>query len=387
MTKSFQKRIDVASRERPATQREIALVLHLCRNYLLQAAVNCEPDSWIQHESSKVDSNVMLRLLRSNRLWTVAAAARGAAANSLASVADPMAYGRQMATLLNTRALTTLRQIVPLLRAEGLKPIVLKGPLRQQQLFSTPFFRASTDLDLLVPRLEFARATTVLRDRGYALGAGCDSFWWRTFLGEAHLLAGNTSLCEIDLHHRVQQPGSPGPRDIAEFTSDTDEQAIGSITVPVLSPSSAWLLSCISFVKAVIHREPAGAYAMEVAAAALNANSDAITAFERNAIRQGLHATALFAIGAAEVLFNLKLEVFATARRPVVVHHHAIVELLLDPGSDGVDHPRRSRLLWQLCDGNFLVKPGVYVRELGWAGSSEMCRRILHDRAPGPTKA
>ncbi|TPG16506.1 hypothetical protein EAH87_14910 [Sphingomonas koreensis] len=387
MTISNPKRVDLTGRDRSATRRETALILRLCRDYLTQIAIDYGGDSWMYQESTEIDSNVLLRLLRTNRLWTVAAAARGAAATSLASVAESMAYGRQMATLLNTRALTTLRQIVPLLLADGLKPIVLKGPLRQQQLFSTPFFRASTDLDLLVPRREFARATMVLRNRGFALGAGCDSFWWRTFLGEAHLLAGNTSLCEIDLHHRVQQPGSPGPRDIAEFTSASDEQAIGSITVPVLSASSAWLLSCISFVKAVIHREPAGAYAMEVAAAALAANSDAVAAFECDAIRQGLHSTALFAIGAAEVLFDLKLGVFATARRPAVVHHHAIAELLLDPGSDGVDHLRRSRLLWQLCDGNSFVKPGVYARELGWAGSSEMCRRILHDRAPGPTEA
>jgi hypothetical protein len=59
-----------------------------------------------------------------------------------------------------------------LLRAAGVRPIVLKGPLQQTWLAPAGDRRASVDVDLLVGRAQLKAAESAMADSGYSRGVG-----------------------------------------------------------------------------------------------------------------------------------------------------------------------------------------------------------------------
>ncbi len=186
----------------------------------------------------------------------------GAPQRFLATLRD-----QQDATVrLNTRHLVTLRHLVPILETNRVETIVIKGPCAQMLLHGDFFAKPSSDVDLLVSRRDFDRASAVIANSGFAVAEECFSLWWKVFLGEQHFLTGDRSRTAVDLHHRTQQPGCPAPWEPELFLLQRVAVAVGASKVPTLSRSHATLLSCMSLAKALVHREPAGGHACDIAA-------------------------------------------------------------------------------------------------------------------------
>jgi hypothetical protein len=284
---------------------------------------------------------------------------------------------RNMTVMLNTLNLSTIRHCVPMLVDSGIDTIVFKGPLHQQAIFGTYFMRPSTDLDLLVADADFDRASRLLREAAFELPENCQSPWWRTFLGEQHFLSLSGGRTTIDLHHRVQQPGCPAPRLIGEFFSNAETRVVGTLPVRTLSRVHRTLLAAIGLVKAVFHREPAGAYACDIAKSIQRSDRDELENLVETARRQGLLNTLLFGLRAAGLLFDI--DAGGSARPPLARTSDAeLLRMLLMPWGDEIDWPKRRRFLWELCDPQ--LKMQTFVREMAWALSGELCRRIYEPR-------
>jgi hypothetical protein len=85
--------------------------------------------------------------------------------------------------------------------------IYMKGPLQQRLVYGDFFTRPVADIDILLPRRDHRRAAKSLEALSYH--SASTSLWWRLFLGEEHLVRKGTHPTTIDLHYRLQQPGSP----------------------------------------------------------------------------------------------------------------------------------------------------------------------------------
>jgi hypothetical protein len=86
--------------------------------------------------------------------------------------ADAEGLGPARRRLLDRTALTLklrsqLAEILPAMAAEGVVPIVLKGPVFAERLYGEPALRPFTDLDLLVDRPAWTAAERAMRSLGY----------------------------------------------------------------------------------------------------------------------------------------------------------------------------------------------------------------------------
>ncbi|MGT2465461.1 nucleotidyltransferase family protein [Mesorhizobium atlanticum] len=129
--------------------------------------------------------------------------------------------------------------------------VFLKGPLQQHTLYLDHFMKPSGDVDILVSPASFAEARAALRTIGYEVAGKSRSVWWVRFLGEQHMVREDGARAStVDLHHRLQQPGSPSPRDIDGFLHRKREVEVAGAAMPIISAADTLLLSSISVAKA-----------------------------------------------------------------------------------------------------------------------------------------
>src|SRR4029078_432985 len=103
------------------------------------------------------------------------------------------------------------------------------------------------DDDILVSPAGFFKARDALRSIGYEVAGKSRSVWWVRVLGEQHMVRiEGQKLSTVDLHYRLQQPGSPSPRDTDGFLRRKRELAIAGSSVPFICASAALLLCLIS---------------------------------------------------------------------------------------------------------------------------------------------
>ena len=281
---------------------------------------------------------------------------------------------QQKATIhLNTRNLMTLRLVVSTLKANGVESVVLKGPCAQMLLHGDFFVKPSLDVDLLVSRRDFGKAGRMVADSGFAVAEECRSPWWTVFLGEQHFLAASRTLTTVDLHHRTQQPGCPAPREAGAFLSRPASIMVGGMKVPTLSRSDTILLACMSLVKALVHKEPAGGHVCDIAAGLAGHSPEEVAQLAREADRQGLRNTLGLGLRSARLLLRLDAHVDG-AERPVMkdVADADLLGMILRPWSSGIRWHRRSRMLWDLCDNE-----SAYLKEISWKIAAELCYTLL----------
>jgi hypothetical protein len=311
-----------------------------------------------------IDWPAFTALAQENKLFLHAVAGLGAAAP--AQVTAAAARYRALTLQTNGANLAGVRKITSALTAAGVAAIVIKGPLAQNALYSDYFARPSSDIDLLVAPGDFRAARAVLADAGYRRAAPCASPWWRVFLGEEHFLAPAPGGVSIDLHHRVQQPGCPAPRRAAIFRNASETIALGAQPIRVLAPSAALLLACMSLVKGMVHREPSGAYAADIAA--YIANAGALPEAFALARATGLRRTLQAGLRAAHSLFGVAAP---GAGAFAIGAEDDLAALILAPAR-APHPPRRTQILWALADD-----PAAFAREFVWKVSAEAARAPL----------
>jgi hypothetical protein len=281
---------------------------------------------------------------------------------------------QQEATIrLNTRNLMTLRLVVSALKANEVESVVLKGPCAQMLLHGDFFAKPSSDVDLLVSRRDFGRAGRIIADCGFAVADECRSPWWTVFLGEQHFLAASRTLTTVDLHHRTQQPGCPAPNEAGAFLSSPASVMVGGMKVPTLSRSDTILLACMSLVKALVHKEPAGGHVCDIAAGLAGHAPEEVAQLAREADRRGLRNTLGLGLRSARLLLGLDARMDKVERTVMEdVADADLLDMILRPWSSGIRWHRRSRMLWDLCDNK-----SAFLKEICWKIGAELCYTLL----------
>lgn len=283
---------------------------------------------------------------------------------------------RQRTIALNSATLQTMRRAVEALDDTGVEFMLFKGPLQQHLLYESCFAKPSGDVDILVYARHFDRARDALAEIGFSIETRSKSLWWRLFLGEQHLVRPEPRAT-IDLHHRLQQPGSPSPLAMRAFFDRRQRVELAGASVPSLSLHDVALVAAISVTKALFNREPSGGYVCDLHASLTQVPDSEIDVFVAEAERQGLLPTLLFGVRTVDALLGASSQLSDRAQRILPdIPGSAILEFVITPWQATSRWPRRRAVLWELCD----KKIGRYVSESAWASLSEIGRRLFYVR-------
>lgn len=288
---------------------------------------------------------------------------------------------RRRTIRLNSATLGALLEVAEVLDEAGIPFAVVKGPLQQNVIYGSYFIKPSGDVDLLVAPQRFAEASAALGAIGFAVERRSRSLWWRIFLGEQHLVRARQPVATVDLHHRLGQPGSPGPRDTAAFLRNRVTTEFSGRPIPVLSAPYAALLVAVSIAKALFHREASGGYVCDLwrtLALMSAADQDNLSVMAQG---QGLGPTLLLAVRAANVLIggSMATPLSANAARFLPsISDDDLIRHVVEPWDPALEWPKRRQVLWELCGRRM----AGYAREVSWATSSEIGRRLLEPSTP-----
>lgn len=254
--------------------------------------------------------------------------------------------------------------------------VFLKGPFQQQLLYDDHFMKPSGDVDILVSPVGYFKARDALRSIGYEVAGKSRSVWWVRFLGEQHMTRGDGPRpSTVDLHYRLQQPGSPSPRDADGFLRRKRQVEIAGATVPFTSAADTLLLSCISVAKALFNREPCAGYVCDVRASASRLDEADQRHVLDAAVAQGLDDTLLLGIRAADVLLGGAGTLLSERATRILsrIGNEDLLNMVMAPWLSSLRWPQRRTVLWELCGR----APVRYLAEAGWAASADISRRIF----------
>lgn len=262
------------------------------------------------------------------------------------------------------------------LRESRVDFVFLKGPLQQHLLYGDHFMKPSGDVDILVSPARFGQAREALRAIGYEIAGKSRSVWWVRFLGEQHMVRDDGARAStVDLHHRLQQPGSPSPRDIDGFLRRKREVEVAGVVMPVISAADTLLLSSISVAKAFFNREPCAGYVCDVRASASRLNEAEQQRVLDHAAGQGLADTLLLGLRAADVLLGGDGTLLSDRATRILarIDNADLFHMVMAPWLASLRWPQRRHVLWELCGR----EPVRYLAEAGWAASADLSRRIF----------
>lgn len=361
----------------------IAILRRSCSAYLLD-----RPDPELPELCSEAAFRPARQTIAANRLWRAVERGIVRSGGQLPRVAaSEFRAARAQAMMGNLRLVELARHAVGSLEAAGIRAVVFKGPFLNRQLHGDPFFRRSSDLDLLVSRKQFREAIHVLEKDGFLSRREAVSRWWVHGLGEVHLRhrTGGT----IDLHHRVQQPGCPLARRPVDFLRAVPQlHEVDGTKIPTLRPRIALALSALNLLKGLMKRQPSGHYALDVAGGALALDEAELAQLGEFAHRQGLLQSMKLALATAAKTFDVHLPLPAILRSDagaaLALHPDWPVEtMVLEPDRAGLDLPRRRRLLWAMSEGSQpFARAANFTRDAVQALASETLRMITNPDPP-----
>lgn len=283
---------------------------------------------------------------------------------------------RRRTMSMNAACIGDSMAIDRVLRESGVDFVFVKGPLQQHLLYGDHFMKPSGDVDILVSPTGFAKARDALRAIGYEVAGKSRSVWWVRFLGEQHMVREDGArVSTVDLHHRLQQPGSPSPRDTDGFLRRKREVEVAGAAMPVIAAADTLLLSSISVAKAFFNREPCAGYVCDVRASAGRLSEAEQQMVLDHAARQGLADTLLLGLRAADVLLGAAGTLLSDRATRVLVRigNADLFHMVIAPWLASLRWPQRRHVLWELCGR----EPVRYLAEAGWAASADLSRRIF----------
>lgn len=260
----------------------------------------------------------------------------------------------------NLQNVALTARVIQVLRKGNVPALTFKGAIRSHEVYGAWGLRKSSDIDLLVRKNDYRRAIDVLRAAGYNSLIDDDSLWWHRDLGESPFLQPNGGLPSIDLHHAVQQPGGPFPRDLDAFSGNSTTPYLGQADVRVLSPDFALLITAISYGKSVRAGEPWLSHAHEFQTAKSRMDEAEWRRFRDLAKAQGLQRL----VDETEAASR---ELFAWAREGNVPSSPGAPLPDFVRSAIGAPHKirlSRSRHLWNWCDGWGPARALRFTREM-----------------------
>ncbi|MBR2269701.1 nucleotidyltransferase family protein [Sphingobium sp.] len=289
---------------------------------------------------------------------------------------------RKFILAMNGLNLKSLSDIAALLRQGGVEYILFKGPVGQHDAYGVYFQRPSSDVDILVDRRNFPQCRALLEQAGYALPAECDRIWWRSFLGEQHFFSVGQRRATVDLHHRLQQPGCPHPRNVGAFLADVATHRLNGVDIPCISLIHATLLASLSFVKSLVQHCHAAAYLADFSALLLRLSPAERLELHRRAVAQDVEHSLCVALSCAWGMFAVRVPELTTSIRVERLFGDDLARVIFTPDDPAIVWPRLRQLLWALCDNG---RPGqrlsTYIRVGGSFLASKIARKLPAPRA------
>jgi succinoglycan biosynthesis protein ExoU len=345
-------------------ERELAYVVDCARAYLRDADA-VPPDAGLSVPA-------ILEIARFNKLANAIGAALAGVTDLPAALKTGLDSYRMRTLRMNALVLQETLAIEQKLSHLGIVHVFLKGPVQQQRIYGNCFVKPSGDVDILVAPGDFSTARRAITLLGYRVEDRSDSIWWRLFLGEQHMVRIAPGGIAVDLHHRIQQPGSPNPRHVADFIRDRQGLTISGEELPIPSDYDIALLSSISVSKALFNRQACGDYLCDLAKCLARLDEQGRLALLERADAQGLRETLLLAARAARALAGSEAGGFGMTAGAVLapVADDALLQMCIAPWRKDIAWPARRRVLWELCGRD----KGRFLSEAAWAGTAELSR-------------
>ncbi|WP_208347733.1 nucleotidyltransferase family protein [Pseudaestuariivita rosea] len=286
---------------------------------------------------------------------------------NVSDITDDVALYRFRTVTMNNRSLRHSHGISHLMRAAAVPHVFLKGPMQQLALYGTAYQKPSGDVDLLVASQDYGRSIRLLTDAGFKSPDTPINHWTDTFLGERHLTH-EDQLTVVDIHHRVQQAGSPAPLHLNEFLANTVMAKQPEGPIPVLSMTYLTLLTAIGVVKAFFNHEPCVGNICDLHAALVAQTPSQATRLMQAADHQGLLPVLAFADQMRRSVFDPIRGLDLPDPLPEI-DTGQMLSMVQTPWVVKTGWPRRREVLWRLCGKS----PVRYTSEAGWAAASALC--------------
>ncbi|MEM7701075.1 MAG: nucleotidyltransferase family protein [Pseudomonadota bacterium] len=271
-----------------------------------------------------------------------------------------------MASLFN---LEWTIKVTKALQTAGIETLVLKGPIQSSLVYGRWDIHRSGDVDLLVRPERFKNAGDTLVKHGFQPVFDQTDQWWVDHLGEEPYHNPNARSPIIDLHHRVQQPGGPFPRDPERFFADSVHTHYSGEDIPVLSVGHGAVLAAISYGKALAEGAPWMHYTHELATVYARLSSSGRDALRELAVFHGVHRLLDDALVAGRILFAAQTD---EATRVSEADYDRVLQSAF--GMESRKRLFRSRKLWAWTDGALPERVVEFGRGLMRVWQSEMAR-------------
>ena len=253
------------------------------------------------------------------------------------------------------------------LEAADIDVLAFKGPLRTRAVYTNWSSRSSSDVDLLVRKTDYEAALQVLCAGGYRTMVSAQSQWWRDCLGELPLKRVDGAGPIVDLHHQVQQPGGPYPKDMEAIFSTSERQTASQTSYRTPNRDVSRLITAICYGKAVCDDEPWAHHAHELLVEHARMNEEEHADFRDVAEAQGLSRLYDEALSNSQRLYRVDkglslggAEDLALIQSAVGVHTHRPFF--------------RTRRLWRWIDGGVMARGTKLSAELWHVLRSDMIR-------------
>ncbi|MFC3309914.1 nucleotidyltransferase family protein [Blastomonas aquatica] len=254
------------------------------------------------------------------------------------------------------------------IESAGIKAILFKGPVRSFKVYGRWDARPSSDVDILVHPSEYNSARAALMDAGYSTVSVSDNTWWHKYLGESAFYGPGRSHPLVDLHNKVQQPGTPAPREIEQFFEQSSIVSIGDRTARTFSENHDLMLCIINFAKALRSGSPWIIYAHELMWCTKNSSTEDLKAIADLAAKNRIERLLSVTMTLSKQLFGHN-DIHQTSepeRYKVIASAFGTVAPRL---------MRRTNLLWNWTDGSTTTRSYNFLRELLTAYRSEIAFR------------
>lgn len=248
-------------------------------------------------------------------------------------------------------------RIARILKTHGIETLSVKGVLRSYEVYGRWDMRFAADIDLLVRTCDYRQAGEVLLGSGYWAPVPSSSNWWHHYLGESPYLPKETTGPIVDLHHKLDQPGTPALNDTETLFRTAVTRKFGELQVKVMEPRAALMLAATSFGKALRQHEPCLGNLHEIAHVRASSPELSDAALDEYAARHNLLRLWRHARSAADALFRP-----STGKGSSELVGFVLNDLATPTWPQRLWH--RTRLLWNWTDGDAL-RPVRFAREFG----------------------
>lgn len=320
-----------------------------------------------------IDQELMLAAIGNKAESLVSAAARDGVFELTEEAHLSLLHFQEFKQAKNSHSAASVLVAQSAMQGAGIDCVHFKGTVFQWFLYGNPFYRLSCDADILVGESDFRSAAVALKSKGLKRRHHGSGYWWEHFLEELHFddEEGNRN---VDLHKGIKQPGIPRYDDISGILRRSiPARFLGSeLRVPCLTDSYAILL--INFAKALINRQSALCYLMDILALAKKCNHSHTDEAVAN-LPSSLKALLKLSIHTASVLFGpVEGRKDWTTRQDVQMADRDLIAAVFPCLFPEADLPRRRELLKYFHAGH----AAGYLQEVWNLASSEILRRSSH---------